>query len=75
MGLLRRKHTPPTPPPVQDRLAEAERALANTEQVKNEATRQVSFFQNLRQGWDRVHERNNLASLFNEEYRRTHGGS
>jgi hypothetical protein len=59
---------------VQERLEEAERALADTERVKEQATRQVGFFQTLRVGWNRVHERNNLAALFAEEYRRTHGG-
>lgn len=63
----------PTLPSAQERLAEAEAALEQTEQLKGQANRQVNFFQELRAGWDRVHERNNLAALFAEEYRRTHG--
>lgn len=69
----KRGHLPPALSTAETRLEEAQEALRHTEQVKDEATRQVDFFQRLRAGWDRVHERNNLAALFTEEYRRTHG--
>lgn len=75
MWPFRRRAEPPAPSlSAEDRLREAEEALASTESVKEQASQQVDFFHELRKGWTRVHKRNNLASLFEDEYRRLHGG-
>lgn len=51
------------------KLARAEAALDDALKEKEDAQAQTSWRERLQEGWDRVHERNNLASLFTEDYR------
>lgn len=56
-----------------NRAAEAESALQNAEQAARRVEHQARVADRLRDGWARVHERNHLADLFVQDYRRTHG--
>lgn len=51
-------------------MAQAEAALDKALQEQEEAREQTSWRKRLQEGWDRVHERNNLSELFLDEYRR-----
>lgn len=58
---------------VEERRDEAEAALRETKKTTRKVEEQLDVIDRLREGWARVHERNNLAELFLEEYRRKHG--
>ena len=66
---LRKKRDPVAV--VATELAKAEAALDDALQEKEEAREQTTWRKRLQEGWDRVHERNNLSELFLDEYRRT----
>lgn len=51
-------------------LARAEAALKDAQREKENAEEQTSWRERLQEGWERVHERNNLSELFLDEYRR-----
>lgn len=53
-----------------DALKRAEAALTEAIEDKKKAEEQVSWRHRLQKGWERVHERNNLANLFTDDYRR-----
>lgn len=55
----------------QEAIARAEAALETAIQDKKDAEDQVSWRERLQEGWERVHERNNLSELFVNEYRST----
>lgn len=55
----------------QEAIARAEAALKDARQDKKDAEEQVSWRERLQEGWDAVHERNNLSELFVHEYRST----
>lgn len=54
-----------------EELKRAREALQEAKQEKQEAVRQVSWVHTIREGWARVHERNHLAGLIEQEFRRT----
>lgn len=55
----------------EQQLVRAEAALDEALQEKAAAQKQSTWRERLQEGWDRVHERNNLSELFLDEYRRT----
>lgn len=63
-----RKKRPDRPDP---ELERAKEALAEAKQEKREAEDQLGFVRSLRAGWRRVHQRNHLAGLIDNEFRRT----
>lgn len=65
-----RKGSAETP---EEALARAEQALAEAKEDREEQSVNgiVGIARSLAAGWQRVHERNNLASLFEREYGRT----
>lgn len=69
-GGKRRGRHHATPPELQGELERAEAELVVAQQERRDAEEQVGFVARLREGWERVHERNNLAGLFTEEYGR-----
>lgn len=66
--ILRKRRDPKKT--AEQELARAEAALDDAMQEKEDAKEQTSWRERLEEGWARVHERNNLASLFTEDYRR-----
>ena len=50
------------------KLVQAEAALDDAMKEKEDAKEQTTLRKRLQEGWERVHERNNLASLFTEAY-------
>lgn len=65
---LRKKHDPKKV--AEKELARAAAALDDALQEREVAEEQTTWRERLEEGWSRVHERNNLASLFIEDYRR-----
>lgn len=65
-----RKGSSETP---EEALARAEQALAEAKEERHEQNTSglVGLARHLAAGWQRVHERNHLAALFDQEYRRT----
>lgn len=59
-----------TPPDPSD-LSQAQEALDDAQNERKKAEQQRGLVSTLRERWNRVHERNNLAALFNDEYGRT----
>lgn len=55
----------------QSQLEEALAAREEVEQVAEAAEQKVGLLKGLRVRWDRVHERNHLAHLFDKEWRAT----
>jgi len=52
-------------------LRRAQQALAEAKEERMEAERQAGIVARLREGWARVHERDGLADLLKDEFRRT----
>lgn len=66
--ILRKRRDPKKT--AEQELVRAEAALNEALQEKEEAQEQSTWRERLQEGWDRVHERNNLSELFLDEYRR-----
>lgn len=65
------KHRTNQPADPSESLERAEKALKDAKQERIAAEARGTFLERLMEGWSRVHDRNHLAELFTEEYRRT----
>lgn len=54
------------PPSTEAAIQEAKDALSEAREERRRADQQAGLVARLREGWERVHERNNLARLFTD---------
>lgn len=62
-GIRRSKSAPPD---TEAAIREAKEALTEAKEERRKADQQAGLVARLREGWERVHERNNLARLFTD---------
>jgi hypothetical protein len=60
------RHQKPTSPDTEAALQEAVEALTEARAERRRVEQRAGFVERLREGWERVHERNNLARLFTD---------
>lgn len=59
------------PPEAAEALQQAKEALTEAREERKRADQQAGLVARLREGWEKVHERNNLAGLFTDALGRT----